>query len=89
MNGSSADLLDCKANGKPKPDVFWINEKGFSPISPPKITQISETTLKVANLKSGDSRVLICVAQNVHGRVKVKFKIGPGMCEWLSIGVKS
>ena len=81
MNGSSADYLNCKANGKPKPDVFWINEKGFSPINPPTIIRISETTLKVTNLKSGGSKVIICVAQNVYGRAKVKFKVGPGLYE--------
>ncbi|XP_065068280.1 immunoglobulin superfamily member 10-like isoform X2 [Rhopilema esculentum] len=74
-SNGSATVLNCKANGKPKPDVFWINEKGLSPISPPTITLVSETSLKISRWKRNKSSVFICIAQNKYGRAKVMFKI--------------
>ncbi len=71
----STVVIKCETEGKPKPDVFWINEDGYSPVSPPKITQISSNSLKIINLSERDSRTLICIAQNKHGRARAKFSM--------------
>eukprot|EP00794_Sanderia_malayensis_P015649 gene15649-17228_t len=71
----STVIMRCKATGKPKPDVFWINEDGYSPISPPKVTQISASTLRINDIRESDSRTLICIAQNIHGRARARFSI--------------
>ncbi|XP_048098289.1 neural cell adhesion molecule L1.2 isoform X3 [Alosa alosa] len=59
IEGQKAEL-ECKSFGSPRPVVIWENEDLDSPLSPPRVTQLSRGALQIANVSSSDGGLYTC-----------------------------
>ncbi|XP_073439014.1 hemicentin-1 [Dendrobates tinctorius] len=86
VNAGSAVLLNCQAEGEPKPDIVWA--RGTHPMSGDiRFTILSNGSLQIVAARKEDTSMYECSATNVIGSVVAKasftVEVHGGFSDWL------
>ncbi|KAM3915384.1 hemicentin-1 [Leptodactylus fuscus] len=86
VNAGASVVLDCQAEGEPKPDIVW--SRVTHPISGDnRLTILSNGSLQIIASRKEDTSVYECRATNIMGSVVVKasftVQVHGGFSDWL------
>ncbi|XP_062396407.1 neural cell adhesion molecule L1.2 isoform X2 [Sardina pilchardus] len=74
IEGQTAEL-ECKTFGSPRPDVKWESEYSYTPLSPPRVTQLSRGALRIANASSSDGGLYTCSVRSTNLSVSATLEV--------------
>lgn len=75
VNIGDSIILNCEAEGTPKPEIFWFREdKSVEPSDTVGIFN-DGTELRINKIRDEDIGDYVCVARNAEGRVHHEAKV--------------
>lgn len=75
VNIGDSIILNCEAEGTPKPEIFWFRDD--DPVAPSDSVGIFNdgTELRINKIRDQDIGDYLCVARNAEGRVHHEAKV--------------
>ncbi|XP_052832935.1 basement membrane-specific heparan sulfate proteoglycan core protein isoform X4 [Octopus bimaculoides] len=66
--------IECAAEGDPKPNVYWTEQRGYDINRSPGVVQ-HVAVLEINQAKLSDSRHYVCMAENSGGRAEERIQV--------------